>query len=159
MIVPRFSLPSAWSKTQTDVNAQTKAKVVLAVLIAVTIWPLVQIGLVGRFDVSPWKLAGWGMYSAPAPINVNMTVHYRERGLATERPMAMPGPEIQIAAQQFLERHRWLGTLETPRRFVDTIFEKHPEYDGVRVVIEVDKMNPDSGIIERKEREYRFEAK
>ena len=34
-------------------------------LVAFALWPAVHIGLVKGYDLNPWKLAGWGMYSAP----------------------------------------------------------------------------------------------
>ena len=37
-------------------------------LLALTFWPVVQIGLVFTLDVSPWKLGGWGMYAAPIKV-------------------------------------------------------------------------------------------
>ena len=43
----------------------TKLKLLRVVLVALTIWPLLHLCLVEAFDVNPWKLAGWGMYSAP----------------------------------------------------------------------------------------------
>ena len=35
-------------------------------LVLTTAWPLAQIALVYTHDISPWKLAGWGMYAALA---------------------------------------------------------------------------------------------
>jgi len=45
--------------------AAWKSRIVHLGLALVAVWPLVHMTLVRRFDVSPWKLAGWGMYATP----------------------------------------------------------------------------------------------
>src|SRR5262249_39698209 len=42
-----------------------KTKMVVAGLAALTLWPLMQLAICARWDASPWKLAGWGMYATP----------------------------------------------------------------------------------------------
>ena len=42
-------------------------KVVGLLLAVLIIWPLVQQQLVLRYRVSPWKLAGWAMYTTVMP--------------------------------------------------------------------------------------------
>ena len=31
------------------------------------LWPIGHAALVARYDVDPWKLAGWAMYTRPTP--------------------------------------------------------------------------------------------
>ena len=50
-----------------------KARVVRAALVLLALWPVVQHALVRGTEVSPWKLAGWGMYAAPQD-NVGVVV-------------------------------------------------------------------------------------
>ena len=45
--------------------SRLKRSLVHVFLLVLAVWPAVHIGLVLRYDVNPWKLAGWGMYSAP----------------------------------------------------------------------------------------------
>jgi len=43
-----------------------KRRLALALLAFVAAWPLVHRALVARFELDPWKHAGFAMYAAPS---------------------------------------------------------------------------------------------
>ncbi len=45
--------------------SRLKRSLVYAGMIGLAVWPALHIALVVEYGVNPWKLAGWGMYSAP----------------------------------------------------------------------------------------------
>ena len=36
-------------------------------LVFVALWPFVHLGLVARYEINPWKLGGFAMYTTPVP--------------------------------------------------------------------------------------------
>ena len=46
-------------------NLELKRRLTAFFILAFALWPAVHYGLVLRFDVDPWKLFGWAMYSVP----------------------------------------------------------------------------------------------
>ena len=81
-----------------------------AALVAFTVWPAVHIGLVKAYGITPWKLAGWGMYSAPQlPSYVQITCLTPDSVGSYE--LGSIQPELEPALQEFLLLRRHLGRL------------------------------------------------
>mgnify|MGYP001616078877 CR=1 FL=1 len=76
-------------------SAHAKTTVVAGALAALTLWPLVHLWLVARYDVSPWKLAGWGMYSAPRSRSLGMEVFGRPAGDGPLEHLSQPSPGVR----------------------------------------------------------------
>jgi hypothetical protein len=85
-----------------------------ASLVLFTLWPLAHIWLTIRFDMSPWKLCGWGMYSEPRFGMLGMEIAGRVSGTGDEQRLDAPSPELQGLANEYLERYRWLRRLAHP---------------------------------------------
>ena len=49
-------------------STERKTRLFGIALLVLGLWPAVQIGLVARYDVSPWQLAAWGMYASPCQV-------------------------------------------------------------------------------------------
>jgi hypothetical protein len=124
-----------------------KTIVVHVGLVLLTLWPLVHIGLVSRFDLSPWKLGGFGMYATPRFGMLGMEVFGRVRESGDEEQLTAPTAALQVLATEYLERHRWLGRLARPGALAEAAFALHPEWDQVRVIVFRPELDRTSGMV------------
>jgi hypothetical protein len=124
-----------------------RARIVYAGLALFTLWPAVHIGLVERYDLSPWKLAGWGMYSTPRFDLAGMEVYGRGSQNEEFEKLTVPTPELREEATRFLERYRWLRRLARPDAFVRLVKEQNPAWREVRVVIYQPTLDRESGMV------------
>ncbi len=132
-----------------------KQSVVHAALVALTVWPAVHIGLVKAYDVNPWKLAGWGMYSAPQlPSYVQITCLTPDR-VGSYELGSLP-PEIEPELQEFLLLRRHLGLLVEPDEFAAALLDYYPAIDGVDIAILEPVLNPRTGMIEEQSATYEY---
>jgi hypothetical protein len=111
-----------------------KTRLVHAALVALVVWPLVHLSLVWRFDLSPWKLAGWGMYTTPRFGMLGMEV-YGRTGDAAWQQLVAPSAEVRSAATAFLEQHRWLRGLAATSVLADAVRTQHPEWTALRIAV------------------------
>ena len=141
-------------------TAATKTRVVVAGLAALTAWPFVHIALCARWDVSPWKLAGWGMYATPRPRTIGMEVHGGAAAGAPFEQLTAPTPALQAEGAVFLERWRWLGRLAAPDRFAALVLAAHPAWNELRLELYRSHLDPDTGMVglRRDDRYYRRAA-
>lgn len=115
-------------------SARAKTAVVGGALVALTIWPLVHLWLVARYDVSPWKLAGWGMYSAPRSRSLGMEIFGRRPGGPLEH-FTQPSSDVRALASVYLERHRWLRKLTRPTALAGAVAAARPDWNEVKIVV------------------------
>jgi hypothetical protein len=120
-------------------------------LVVMTIWPLVHIGLVFAYDVSPWKLAGWGMYSAPRMDSYGMEIYGGPAGTPSLEQITAPSEPLRIEANTFLERFRWLRGLASPDPLAQTIWSENPLWERVRIVVHQTEVDRTTGMIVPKE--------
>jgi hypothetical protein len=124
----------------------TKRKLLLTGLMLFALWPLVQIGLVLQFQVNPWKLAGWGMYSAPQ-FPAELRVEARVPGEAGAFELrTMPGA-LQHQELQFLERRLGLGRLVRPDDLGRALLEYYPAIESVSLEVRQPALDPSSGMV------------
>lgn len=116
-------------------------------LVLLTLWPLVHIGLVKRYGISPWKLAGWGMYSAPRSRSLGMEVFGAPSVGGALEQLTAPAPAIRDEAGRYLERHRWLRRLVRPTALAGAIAVTHPEWREVKVVVFEPDLEPSTGMV------------
>jgi hypothetical protein len=138
-------------------RSETKKRVVIGALALLTTWPLVHIGLVWRYDLSPWKLGAWGMYAAPRYNQIGMEVFGRVSETGATEQVTAPSEVVRLAANRFLERYRWLRDLAPPRSFARVVLSDHPKFDRVTVQVFRPHMDARSGMIEMKVREYVYD--
>ena len=127
--------------------AARETTIVHVALLAFTLWPLVHIGLVWRFDLSPWKLAGWGMYSAPRFGTLGMELYGHDATRDQWQQLTTPTAPLQTAAAAFLERHRWLRGLAGDHGLVTAVRVDHPEWDALRIVVAYPEIDRQTGYV------------
>jgi hypothetical protein len=132
-----------------------KQWLVAGLLLAVTGWPPIQMWLVARYDLSPWKAAGWGMYSAPRPNQLGLEI-FGIDGTGQEQRLRQPSTELRTAVGAFLERWRWLGRLADPSELGPLVRRIHPDWGALRIVAYKPVLNRQTGYLEMTETTYRL---
>ncbi len=116
-------------------DLRAKTRVVHTALLALAVWPAIQIGLTERWDVSPWKLAGWGMYATPRFSLVGMEIYGRAAPDDPWTRIVAPSAELHAAATAFLERHRWLRRLASEEPLLEPVRALEPTWRELRIVV------------------------
>jgi hypothetical protein len=134
-----------------------KTRLLVAGVGLVTLWPLVHLGLCARYDVSPWKLAGWGMYATPRPRTLGMEVHGRPGDAAPFAQLTAPAPALQRAGADFLERWRGLGRLARRDGVAAAVFAAQPAWTELRIEVYRSHLDAGTGMVglRRDDRHYR----
>jgi len=123
-----------------------KTRIVVAGLAALTVWPLAHVAICARWDASPWKMAGWGMYATPRPRSIGMEVFGRT-GDGTFEHLTAPSPALRADAAAFLERWRWLGGLAHPDAFARHVLAASPAWTRLRIELYHSHLDPGTGMV------------
>ncbi len=135
----------------------TKRWIVRGVLTAALLWPLVHLALVARYDLSRWKLAGWGMYTEPGLKDVGMEVYGRRTANGTLEILTEIDAVLRREADEFLYDYRWLRRLTQPDSFVAAIAAARPEWQRIEVHVFRPYLDAASGIVERSQVRYLYD--
>ena len=138
-------------------TVKRKKVILLAWLVLFALWPICQIALTKTYDVNPWKLVAWGMYSVP---QINVAVGLIEiKGFPGGETPIMPDrmpEELVRAIGEFGRRRTVLGELASPDKLAALALESFPDVDQIRVVIHRAAVDRRSAVvmIEKTVREY-----
>ena len=136
----------------------SKRRVLHVALALFTLWPLAHIYLVKHFDLSAWKLAGWGMYATPRPSFSELAIFGRRPGNRQfEEIRSAPG-NWQWPASQFLDRQRWLGQLIRPDQLVRYLKPQLPQFADLRIVVYAPTLDRQTGMIVVKPFAYEYQG-
>ncbi len=124
-----------------------KARIVHTALAVLAVWPIVHIGLVWRYDLSAWKLAGWGMYSTPRFAMIGMEAYGRVAATGAWQRVSVESPAVTAHGQAFLERHRWLRRLASADDLAAAIKQAHPEWDQLRLRVSYPRIDLSTGMV------------
>ena len=132
---------------------RTKHKIITGFLVAFAAWPLVHFVLAQVLDVSPWKCAGWAMYTTP-PNSISTLVYRVENGQrADQLPLVPPHArarfELQREYDRFGDRRVYFNTLIKPDRFAEAILRYFPREDEIEIVINRFYINRSTGYVEK----------
>lgn len=131
-----------------------KQQVLTAGLIGFTLWPLAQMELVHRFGISPWKLAGWGMYATPR-ISPGLAILVQE-GDQPPAPMPTVPPEVRVACQRLQRKRLWLRDLAPPDEVGRLVLASKREYRRVTVILLQPVLDTTSGMVRTEEKAYDY---
>ena len=115
-------------------------------LVCFTAWPLAHIGLVKGWAVNPWKLAGWGMYSAPQ-IPAELRVFGLTPDTVGEYEVHDLPDVVEPLARGFLRSRLGLGRLVRPDALAEALLDAWPAIVGVRIEVVQPVLDPRSGIV------------
>jgi hypothetical protein len=132
-----------------------KRSVVHAGLIVFALWPAAHIGLVKAWGVNPWKLAGWGMYSAPQiPPDLRISCFTPdEMGVY---PLNVLAPELEATRHAFLRTRLGLGSLVRPTGLARALLDHCPAIDGVSIEVVQPVVNRRTGVIAERTTTYEY---
>ena len=128
-------------------NIRQKTRIVHAGLVVLALWPIVHLGLAWRYDISPWKMAGWGMYSTPRFAMIGMELYGSDRASGRWQILTAPSPELRGVASAFLERHRWLRRLASEDDLVAAVGRAYPEWDALRIEVTYPHIDLGTGMV------------
>jgi len=134
-----------------------KRRLLRAVLILFSLWPLVQMGLVARYGISPWKLAGWGMYSTPR-IMPGVGILVRKNDGDAPAPLRAISQRVRNEAEDFGNRRLWLGTLARPDKLARAVLAEAP-YREVTVLVLQPVLDVGTGMVRTEETRYEYPAR
>jgi hypothetical protein len=137
-------------------SARTKARVLSVALALLTLWPAVHIFLAVRHGLSPWKLAGWGMYASPRFGPLGLEISGRIDDEAPWVKLASPSPALREDARIFVARYRWLGGLTRPDALARTALREHPDWRELRVTTYRPVLDKSSGMVVLKQTPYDY---
>jgi hypothetical protein len=112
-----------------------KRRLVHGALALLAAWPLIHLGLAWRYDLSSWKLGGWGMYATPRFTLVGMEAYGRALPDGAWQQVTAPSASARDAATAFLEQHRWLRRLASSTALATALHADHPEWTELRLVV------------------------
>ena len=133
-----------------------KRRMLQLAVFAVGVWPIFHYALAAHYDMSPWKLGGWGMYAT-----VSRDLKPRIRELRGEERRALDPssvPEtVHASINEYLERWIYLGQLASPDDAARRVLAARPDLAGVEIAVRVLDLNPDTGRLTEREvaHEYR----
>ena len=128
-------------------SARAKARVVFVALTLLTVWPAVHVFLAVRYDLSAWKLAGWGMYATPRFGPLGVEISGRADAQARWIKLASPSAQLREDAREFVARYRWLGRLIRPDTLARTALREHPQWRELRVTMVRPMLDKDTGMV------------
>lgn len=133
-----------------------KRVVTIGILTWVALWPLGHRTMVAVYDVNPWKLGGFAMYTTPTPPIQVVAFETTAGGLAPLDERELPEAARRVLRRFRVERHA-LGELRRPDDLGRSLLDARPDLE--RVVIAVQRMilDPDSARMTSKRRQYVIE--
>jgi len=114
-------------------RSRSRARLLLAALAVLALWPAIQLALVRTWDVNPWKLFGWAMYTqAPPGLDTRVGLEGDDGTVWLPRHGLAPAPRAALDA--YRERRRALGRLASTDALGEAVHARYPE--AKRVVVE-----------------------
>jgi hypothetical protein len=134
-----------------------KRRIVSVALVAFALWPLVHRALVSYYDIDPWKLGGWAMFTAPS-LTVGVALYQVREGGAEAIAASSLTPRMRRELQLFVARRSALGRLATPDDLGRVLFEERPDWQWAAVLADVRKLDRGTALIVRQTEKYLYEA-
>lgn len=110
------------------------SRLTVAALALLALWPLAQHLLARTYQINPWKLGGFAMYTAPAPPLEIGWIAVGANGPERIEPDALPR-RVVLELREFEARRHTLGQLASPEPAAMRLLSVLPESEAVMVVI------------------------
>lgn len=115
-----------------------RRRAMAVIVTAVVLWPLGHRALVVSYEVDPWELFGWAMYSQPAG-RVQVRAEVVRAGETS--PLRAMGP-LAATLRDFARRRSALGRLASPAPLVDAVFASDRSIERVVLVLRRVRLDP-----------------
>lgn len=136
-------------------SSRAKERAVFTFVTVLAVWPLVHIALVKRFDMSPWRFGGWGMYSQPTRA-IQLSIAVEEGGEVVRIHHTSLPPELVGRIREFNRRRDALGTLLLPEAIAESVLELHPNAQSAILTVSTFQVAADSALMEKRSQTYRY---
>ena len=124
-------------------NLELKRRLTAFFILAFALWPAVHYGLVLRFDVDPWKLFGWAMYSVPGSMKTVRLAALTDKSMVVIEPGSYSERERR-AVTRYTEWQRGVGRLAGPEPLLEAFFEERPQLGALVVALATLKLDRES---------------
>jgi hypothetical protein len=131
----------------------------VALLTFVALWPLAHRGLVAHFDVNPWKLSGFAMYTTPTPpILVVLMIEDSTRPAALRplREADLPA-HTREALDDFRRTRHALGHLTRPDAAARSVLRARQGLAHVLVVVQRMWLDPATATMDSDKQTYLYD--
>ena len=125
---------AAATERQGAARLATKRRVLVALVVALGLWPLLHIGVVRVFDLNPWNWYGWAMYTQP-----NGHVEATARSFAGEQ---FTGAGLPAARRDEVQRAFFAWSVRRltvdpppPDAFARALLAAQPGWEGVEIEV------------------------
>jgi hypothetical protein len=133
----------------------SKQSVLRVFFIVVALWPLIHFGATKAFDINPWKLCGFAMYTVPHPEPRVVLL-----ALAGEATIPFGPDHVSDEAMERLKRfgflRQGLGRLVTPERLGQRLLDEQPDIDGVRIEVHQKYIDLADGMLKLRRTAYEY---
>ncbi len=136
-----------------QLSVAAKARIALAGLAALLIWPTVHWRLVESHALDPWKFFGFAMYCRPS-LPPSLDAWILVDGRRIEYPPRDWPAGGTLFLQSFLHDRQILGTWRPPNAVAEAIFRMRPDAEQILLVVRHPRIERGTGLIE--EREFRY---
>ena len=132
-----------------------KQRLVVALLLAMVLWLPVHRWLVVRWEVNPWKLAGWAMYVRPQP---RVQVELFDAAGDRLAPLALDqsAEPYRSAVGEFLLDRKHAGNLVRPDALAEVVFAFEPWVERLAIVVTHTVLDPETATLVPKRFGYRY---
>lgn len=133
-----------------------KQRLVIGLLLAMVLWLPVHRWLVVRWEVNPWKLAGWAMYVKPQP---RVQVEFLDAAGDRLAPLALDqsAEPYRSAVGEFLAKRKHAGNLVRPDALADVVFTFEPRVRQLAIVVTHTVLDPETATLVPKRFGYRYQ--
>ncbi len=140
----------------TTAGATWRERMALAAIAFVALWPLVHRGLVAAYDVNPWKLGGWAMYTAATPPVLVVAFEPRGQGGVPIDRTKLP-VYAQQALQRFELRRHVLGNLHRPDEFAAHVLRARSDLSEVVILVQRMVLDPETARMTARTMHYTYD--
>ncbi len=119
----------------------------LAIVAWVALWPLAQRGLVSAYDINPWKLGGWAMYTVPTP-PVLVALFKDENGQPVLLNEDELGKRLAQSLLEFRTKRHAIGDWLLPDDIARDVLSNRSDIPRMHIVVQRSYLASATGVIE-----------
>lgn len=121
---------------------RVKRRIALALLAALSIWPLVHYGLARCYHIDHWRFSGFAMYTRPTDQpTLKFLGQLGDRPLTPDALRAALGPDARRVDAYVTRRKLW-GELAEPSALGRLILDRMPQLSELTIVIDTATLAP-----------------